>query len=347
LKNPLFSRYRQGENRVTASMLAVFERIDSSLLQEMLSRAIGDDLPLVSFVNQVSGDESVPDASISGDFAYFFEVKTERSAVGRTQIEKHLRHLAGKVTHERLFVVTPDPGMPEVVRTIRNKDPRLTWFNFAALDGAIESVLSEPYSTVPELQRYLLRELQALFDSEGLIVEADVVVVPAADAYGVYLNTGAYVCQPDRTFRAGIDRIAFYARGEIQPEVPMILHRDLTYSFEDKDALVQRLLSTIDHEYEFTNKAPVQRAEALLALIEADLVHEDEAFQFFVLSRARDERTIVLQHAIKNTTISENGRPMAWARNQRYVPLRALQSGVTTTSALDALVQEENRRISI
>lgn len=41
-KNPLFSTYRQGENRVTSSMLAVFERIDRSLLETMLAAASGE-----------------------------------------------------------------------------------------------------------------------------------------------------------------------------------------------------------------------------------------------------------------------------------------------------------------
>src|SRR6266699_269547 len=36
-KNPWFSTYRQGENRVTSSMLAVFERIDLSLLEAILA----------------------------------------------------------------------------------------------------------------------------------------------------------------------------------------------------------------------------------------------------------------------------------------------------------------------
>ncbi|HEY5477402.1 MAG TPA: hypothetical protein VIK11_11900 [Tepidiformaceae bacterium] len=41
-KNPLFSTYRQGENRVTSSMLAVFERIDLSLLEMILASAAGE-----------------------------------------------------------------------------------------------------------------------------------------------------------------------------------------------------------------------------------------------------------------------------------------------------------------
>ncbi|MDT0330582.1 hypothetical protein, partial [Nocardiopsis lambiniae] len=36
---PLFSTYRQGGNRVTSSMLAVFERIGLSLVEEILAKA--------------------------------------------------------------------------------------------------------------------------------------------------------------------------------------------------------------------------------------------------------------------------------------------------------------------
>lgn len=40
-KSPLFSSYRQEENRVTSSMLAVFERIDLSRLEILFGAASG------------------------------------------------------------------------------------------------------------------------------------------------------------------------------------------------------------------------------------------------------------------------------------------------------------------
>jgi hypothetical protein len=83
-KNPLFSTYRQGENQVTSSMLAVFERIDLSLLETILAAAAGEaSLQMVSFTNQPPGRRSVPDARISARFAYWFEVKIVRSALTR------------------------------------------------------------------------------------------------------------------------------------------------------------------------------------------------------------------------------------------------------------------------
>ena len=117
-KGPLFSTYRQGENRVTASMLAVFERIDLALVERLLGAASGEsELQMVEFRNQDAGDESVPDASISADFRYLFEVKTERtSAVDETQLRNHLTSLAGHGC-ERLFVLTPDVDEPRAGRS--------------------------------------------------------------------------------------------------------------------------------------------------------------------------------------------------------------------------------------
>jgi len=93
-KSPLFSTYRQGENRVTSSMLAVFERIDLSLLETLLAGAAGEAgaIQMVSFVNQPVGmGASVPDARISASFAYWFEVKTVKTHCARISWSSTLR----------------------------------------------------------------------------------------------------------------------------------------------------------------------------------------------------------------------------------------------------------------
>lgn len=56
------------------------------------------------------------------------------------------------------------------------------------------------------------------------VAPADTVVVPAREAWPLYMETGAYVCQPGRTFRP-VDRIAFYADGEVKADVPKVLRR--------------------------------------------------------------------------------------------------------------------------
>ena len=97
-KNPLFSTYRKGENRVTSSMLAVFERIDLSLLEIILASAAGESsLAMVTFTNQPPGrGHSVPDARISARFSYWFEVKTARSALRAHQLSEHLANLCSE-----------------------------------------------------------------------------------------------------------------------------------------------------------------------------------------------------------------------------------------------------------
>jgi hypothetical protein len=94
----LFSAYRQGENRVTSSVLAVFERLDVGLLRRILATATGNpEMALLTFANQVRGDRSgsVPDGAITANIGYYFEVKTERNAVRGDQLREHVRHLTG------------------------------------------------------------------------------------------------------------------------------------------------------------------------------------------------------------------------------------------------------------
>src|SRR6266540_5476104 len=181
-KNPLFSTYRQGENRVTSSMLAVFERIDLSLLEAILAAAAGESsLQMVSFTNQPAGSgHSVPDARISARFSYWFEVKTARNALDPIQLAEHLCNLTEGAGEERLFIVTPDAEQPAVVTALQ--DPKAVWFSFRSLYDAIDATASDP-TGLSEQARFLLSELQALFVDEGLIDTDEVVIVAARFAY--------------------------------------------------------------------------------------------------------------------------------------------------------------------
>jgi hypothetical protein len=95
-KAPLFSPYRQGENRITASLMAVFERIDLSKVERLLAVSSGESaLQLFSFENQVRSKRSasVPDARISASFSLWFETKTAPGQVRQDQLRRHLEHL--------------------------------------------------------------------------------------------------------------------------------------------------------------------------------------------------------------------------------------------------------------
>lgn len=325
-KNPLFSTYRQGENRVTSSMLAVFERIDLSILESLLSSATGEaSFQLVSFVNQPVGKgASVPDARISANFAYWFEVKTTRNALGRDQLTEHLKSLDPISTGERLFVVTPDAAQPPAVAEI--DDPRVVWFNFRSLYDAVDAALADTSGLVSEHARFLLRELQALLVEDGLVDNDDVVVVAARVAHPEYLEHGVYVCQPNRAFRAGLTHMAFYAESAIQPEVPRIIFRADPVPFTADESERRRSLG--GHE--------VRVAEAIKMLLGTGARTEGSDYGVFILSRREDPETVLLDAPIVNDTVAASGRTWAWTMGQRYTSLAKLtKPGVTKTSQLE------------
>jgi hypothetical protein len=322
-KNPLFSTYRQGENRVTSSMLAVFERIDLSLIETILASAAGESsLAMVTFTNQPPGrGHSVPDARISARFAYWFEVKTARNALSAHQLTEHLANL-GSEGDERLFVITPDAEQPAVVSKLG--DRRLVWFNFRSLNDAIERSSADPVGAVSAQNRFLLRELEALLVHEGLLDNDDVVVVAARFAYPEYLARGLYICQAERAFRGGLTHMAFYASSAIQVPVPRIRHREDLVVFSHDEARARESGSDTD--------------QLVGAAIEADLRagtrEEGKQYQVFLLSAQDDPDTVQLPHPIKNDTVAA-GRPLAWTMGQRYVRLAALtRPGVSVTSDL-------------
>ena len=134
--------------------MAVLERIDLALVQELL-RAVtgmGSELQAVSFENQVAAPDTVPDAQISARFSWWFETKTETDAYareghGRTQLREH-----SKLLHDPdalLFVITPDPVRPAWFETLdgladATYRERILWFSFRDLAEAIGKLITDP-----------------------------------------------------------------------------------------------------------------------------------------------------------------------------------------------------------
>jgi hypothetical protein len=307
-------------------MLAVFERIDASTVERLLTAASQEStLPFVGFRNQPAARASVPDAAIWASFHYLFEIKVERAALSADQLLRHLKILDGKYAHELLFVITPDAGRPEVVDAVN--DGRLVWLSFRDLDQAIAELLSDPTELVSSQARFLLHELRALFAEEGLTHNDDTVVVAARNAYPEFLRIGAYICQPGRSFRAGIERMAFYADGAIQTPVPRIRFRrddviftpggiqELSRSDEPLDQELGKLIS-----------------DELL-----DRNRRDQPWQVFLLTRQDSPDTIQLPRPIRNTTTDRNGRGWAWTLSQRYVRAENLTQAPGTTAELDEM----------
>ena len=324
-RQPLFSTYRSGENRVTASMLAVFERVGVDVVERILVSATGESsLTLVNFQNQVSrGSSSVPDALISASFKLLFEVKTTRNAVLADQLYRHLDHFEHSQDQELLIVLTPDPEEPGVVSDV--SDERIVWCSFRDISDAIDGLFDSPSEMLGERSEYLLRELQALFEEDGLLSRPeDTVIVAANSAYDEYHRYSAYICQPNRSFRRGIKYLGFYRERCIQPVIARIL------TDEDGSPLVAEELVIED--------SATDSFSSLVSQLIDDEEKKGKAYKVFLLSSSTDPDTIILKDPIRNTKkSSKTGRPTAWTQSQRYVSSDILLSGITTTDELDAL----------
>ncbi|MFN0281303.1 MAG: hypothetical protein ACKVZ6_04965 [Kineosporiaceae bacterium] len=332
MANPLLSSYRAGENRVTSSTMAVFERIDLALVTDLLGAAsgAGSELRTVSFENQVTGDASVPDARISGHFTWLFETKTVRGGYNaeghdRQQLRGHARLLESD-PDALLFVLTPDPVRPAWFSTLDGVQdtvrPRVLWVGFRDLAEAINQAVTDPRRLLGEQTRFLLDELVRLYETDGLLSTDDTVVVAARTAWPEYQRISAYVCQPNRAFRDGLTQLAFYAEGQIQPVVPRILRHEVAVPFTDHEA--ERLDDAGDPEV----------ATVIRALLAAGTRVDGDAYDVLLLTGPDDAATIRLPQPVVNDTTTASGKPWAWTLGQRYTRLEVLRSGVRRTSEL-------------
>lgn len=328
-RNPLFSTYRTGENRVTSSTMAVFERIDLSLVQELLETATAGagELRTVSFQNQVTIGDAVPDARISARFTWWFETKTVRGAYlseghGRRQVRAHAKQLEGDPT-ARLFVLTPDPTRPAWFAELDGVDPqardRVLWLSFRDLATAIEAVVGDARRLLGEQARYLLSELVALYEAEGLLSTDDTVIVAARSAWPEYRTLAAYVCQPERSFRDGLTHFGFYAEGVVQPVIARIR------------AHYGSVLLTHEEARRHRAEGHEALADLIEVLIEREYRSEGESNGVVLLSGLQDPETVTLNGPVVNDTVTASGRPWAWTLSQRYTSLDRLKAAARTS----------------
>ncbi|MFK5584164.1 hypothetical protein [Serinicoccus sp. LYQ131] len=333
MANPLLSTYSGGENRVTASTLAVFERIGLALVEELLQGATGSgpELTAVTFSNQEVGDGSVPDAVIAGNFRWVFETKTERGAYAReghsrNQLRSHSKELTG-APETRLFVLTPDAERPAWFDQLDGIDPavteRILWFSFAQLEHSIREIVDSPRRVVPEQARVLLHELVSMYEAAGLLTQDDTVIVAANTAWGEYQRYGAYVCQANRSFRAGLTHLGFYHSGQIEPLIARIRNQWESVMFTHEEAT--RLRAGGDEEL----------ADLVDQLLGTGERPNGVPHGVILLTLPDHAETVRLPHPVKNDTVTKTGRGWAWTLGQRYTSLGELRRGHTLTSELD------------
>ena len=332
MPNPLFSTYTHGENRVTSTLVAVLEHVNTKLSEELLEAALDEsDLSLVTFENQVVGEGSVPDATIRSSTSLWFETKTVPDNVDLEQIRSHLAGLRDEGSDtQRLVVLTPDHERPS--KLDRVDDDRVVWTNFDRLVDAAESILARDHGSaeqsleIPtEREAFLLRELVRFLYGEDLVSGRDdrVLVVAARKAWPEYEEHGLYFCQPNRSFKLAA-YLAFYTDGEIKPDVPRIT--DAIESVELTEDAVESAESV----------TPTQREELLevvqrLRESESDRYSSEQKVLFL-----DDKKGLTLNHGIRNDkTADESDRTVAFVQGHRYVSAGALRENPSTTSALE------------
>ncbi len=171
--------------------------------------------------------------------------------------------------------------------------------------------------------RSLPPHLHPLPDEEvnELLEQAFAVAIVAAGrgGYREYRRYGAYICQAGRAFRNNPGHFAFYADGEVKPEIAAVLGR--------RDQL---LLSPE------TAQQLREQNEPGLANVVAQAARDgarppDRPHQLYLLSPPGDERTITLAQPIAHAS---TGPGSGFVRAHRYTSLAALKHQPRTTAEL-------------
>lgn len=312
----IFSTYSTGENRVTASFLAVLRTLSLGRIQRMIGALLEEsEFELIRFDNQPSkGGKGIPDAIIQSSVRLLVETKTERNAVNLPQIKRHLARLDEVAEAKKvLLVLTPDGSRPTVLDKV--SDSRLVWSSFALLDQAIDEILNDPKEVVSEREAFLLRELQSMLEAEGLLANPnDTVVVAARFAWQEYNDFYAYVCQPNRSFQH-VKRMGFYSKGVLYPLIPMILES------HDEIQMVRKSYSG-------------KLGKLIDFLLDNKLREEGKLYKVFFLSPPNAPETITLPNPIPNDIVAKSGRPFAFTVGQRYLSSESLLTAKTTSDLI-------------
>ena len=318
MTTPLFSTYRQGENRITATLLAVLQRLSLPNIDLILQALLEDTaFGLVTFDNQPKGKESVPDARIGTGSAIWIETKRERNKVSIDQVKSHLKSLR---PHENLLLLTPDDQAPEGL------DDRVAWSNFRTLAGAVEHILGGENEPPSEREAFLLREFILMLQQDGLLdsTEPRVMVLGARFAWPMYNKLSVYRCSTNKPMQSlrESDHMAFYAAGKIQPLVPRI------------KSVIESIDMSQQEEIEFLEGSQKRLAEELQKKIDHhELSHEfGQAFKVMFLSEPGDDETVKLKSPIINDKKDKNGKTTPFTFGQpRYVTLESLEKASKTS----------------
>jgi hypothetical protein len=280
---------------------------------------------LVRFQNQpAKGGKGIPDGEIGSSCRLLVETKLVRNGLNRDQLERHLERLDTSSEKDRMvLVLTPDDVQPNLIAEI--DDERLVWSPFAALNQAIDEMLTGEKSdteVISEREEFLLRELQKMLLAEGLIGSSkEVLVIPARQAWEFYKQHHVYSCPSGRAFQP-VKYIAFYTGNEIRPLIPKILDERPDPVVVERGKYHGRLGEVVNEMLDRYEKGTLPTGWDL---------RPGRHLKVFLLSAPEAAETIKLAQPIINDLTSSNGQRIAFTQNRRYVSLEALQKAKKTS----------------
>ena len=326
MATPLFSTYSQGENRVTATFIAVLQRLSLPIMDRILGELLGEqeeNFNLVTFVNQPQGIESTPDAKIDTGHGVWFETKIEPNSVSLDQVRRHMKSVG---TDEKLVVLTPDDEKPAALDSTKLRGTyrnRIVWASFNTLDDVMKDIIEDKATAPSEFESYLLGELSAFLQQEGLITipsEDRVIVVTAGLAWPRY-NDKSVLGDIRRPNWKPSAHLAFYTGGEIKPIVPRIKSTVSPINIRNQEEV-----KVLDNNQREVVKHLIDNAGRV-----EDFNH---SLRMLFLSGPQDDDTLILEDgAIINDKTSDNtGKRVPWMYGGvRYVTLESLENARYTS----------------
>lgn len=328
MANSIFSTYSTAENRVTSTILAVFEKLNTTTVARILQVLMEDStIELIEYVNQVKSSDSVPDGRIKGLFDYIIETKVVPNAIKKTQIKNHFKML--KYDFSRLLILTPDFDYPNVLKSLEPEiTDKIIWGNFDKIIEGIDSVLQELILLI-DREKFLLLELKEFIINERLIAEdysRKALIVPAGKAWGFYKTYSIYRCQPNRTFKP-TSFMGFYADQQIKEYFPKILGYIDNLNIQEED-LNNISVSIVNGANESLIKNKLIQIKKILKPEEWN-----GYYKYIILTDLNDKETFKNGNPIDNDKTSYSDKGTAFVQKQTYLNLDEI-NGKKYTSEL-------------
>ncbi len=300
----VFGAYSQNENQVTSALLKILEADfgGGSLLDEILQRIDeGNGLPekTLKIETQSHIDDkdvhSIPDGLISCNYAFNIYIESKLSeTINPVQLENHKKLLDNdRDGRNKLIYITTHSKRPDILPA------EILWTNWTTL----MNILNDYQQDVPNpVLTYLIQQFELLITSLNLYDDSENRVIIVGGRWGepIALEYGFYACQGGRSFRKA-KYLAFYYAQRIQYLFEIV---------EKNDNVDIKIREDVPEEY-FQKKEPL---------------YTPEKRTFFKLKLVKE-----FTPAIKNDTITEKGRRIAFTQGQTYTTLDKIKNAEVTS----------------